>query len=201
MEYNRHSCTSRETVSLIDVFKILRKRKKLIISITILMTLISFVYVNYFAKPLYSGTVTIEIGQVINKNIEKGNVQIIDLESTNTLKSLIESKLKISVSIINNSNLIKYSYISKNKKVIERRLKEAIKFTLERDKKLAKLYSTADSKIIYTKVIVPVNILNKENKKLIIIASFISGFIFSIFIAFFVEFLIELKNTRDKKEI
>ena len=200
MEYSGHNCINKETVNLIEFFDILRKRKKLIISITILMTLISFVYVNYFDKPLYSGTVTMEVGEVINKNIEKGTVQIINLESTNTLKSLIESKLKISVFIMNNSNLIKYSYISKKKNIIAKKLKEAIKFTLERDEKLAKLYSTANSKIIYTKVIVPIAILNKENKKLIIIASFISGLIFSIFIAFFIEFLTEIKNIRDKKE-
>ncbi len=208
---NKQNYINTDMNSLIEFVEILRKKGKLIVSITIIMTLLSFVYVNFFAEPIYQGNTFLEAGEVVNIDSEKGTVQVIKLNSPSFANSIMKAKhsnrdkMEFDISIVpmNNSKLFKYSVTSNNKELIKKRLKEAIKFTLDRDKKMAKLYSGTNAKITNTKVVIPITILDKPikpNKKLIVIASFVSALIFSIFIAFFIEFLTEIKNIRDKKE-
>ncbi len=204
---NMQNNTNVDTVNLIDLFDILAKRKKLIISITVIVTIFSYIYVNFIAKPIYQGNIFLEAGEVVNIDLEKGTVQVIKLNSPSFANSIMEAKysnrdkLEFDMSIVpmNNSKLFKYSVTSNNKELIKKRLKEAIKFTLDRDKKMAKLYSGTNAKITNAKVVIPITILDepiKPNKKLIVIASFVSALIFSIFIAFFIEFLTEAKKKR-----
>ena len=192
---NKENYSRVDTVNMIELLHVLKKRKELIISITILMTIFSYIYVNFIAKPIYTGSTTIEIGQVVNK--DKGKVNIINLEEVPVLMALLETKFGVSVSALNNSILLRYSLIAKDKNYIKERLNEAIKFTLDRDKKRVKLYAGSNANIINSSIIVPVSVSSnpiKPKKQLIIIVSFITGLLVSVFLAFFLEFLSEAKR-------
>lgn len=196
---NKQNYTRVDTVNLIDLFDILVKRKKLIISITLLMTIFSYLYVSFIVKPTYSGSATIELGQVINKDIKKGTIQIINLDSIPVLQGLIQTKFGVSVSAINGSTLLKYNLISTDKNYIKKSLNEAVKYTLDRDKKRVKLYAGGNANIINSSVVTPASVSNepiKPKKRLVVIVSFITGLLFSIFLAFFLDFLSEAKRKR-----
>ena len=196
---NMQNNTNVDTVNLIDLFDILAKRKKLIISITVIVTIFSYIYVNFIAKPVYSGSATVELGQVINKDVEKGTVQVINLESIPVLQGLVQTKFGVYVTAINGSTLLKYSLTSADKNYIKKSLNEAIKYTLDRDKERVKLYAGSNASIINSSVVAPISISAepiKPKKKLIVIVSFITGLLFSIFLAFFIEFLTEAKRKR-----
>lgn len=197
--FNKQKYEKLDTINLMDLFRILGKRKKLIILITLLITIFSYLYTSFVIKPTYSGSATVELGQVINKNVEKGTVQVINLESIPVLQGLIQTKFGVSVIAINGSTLLKYSLTSADKNYIKKSLNEAIKYTLDRDKKRVKLYAGSNANIINSSVVTPLSVSNepiKPKKKLVVIVSFITGLLFSIFLAFFLEFLTEAKKKR-----
>ena len=187
-----------DTINLVELLNILISRKMLIIIITTVITIFSFIYVNYVVAPVYKGNTIVEVGKVINKN-DKGEVHILSLENFQELKGLISAKYSVSVSSLGGNGVIDLSYTSTDKKQIKKTLEESLNFILQRDKKIAKLYSGNNAEVIMTQVVSPVKVSSapiKPKKKLVVVVSFITGFIFSIFLVFFLEFLAEAKRKR-----
>ena len=63
---NETQYIQQNTIDIRELFAVLKRRKKLIYLTTGIITLLAIVYV-FIAKPVYKGSVTVEIGKVINK--------------------------------------------------------------------------------------------------------------------------------------
>ena len=188
------------TIDSRELYSLLKKRKKLIWSITLLFTLLALIYVSV-AKPVYRGSVTIEVGQVADEEFIKedkySSSGIRDLDSVENLKNIIHKKFTIDVMIPTKTTLLTYSVEGSKKNIIKNKLEKAIGYTLNRHKEKAKLYSNSHSKVSMTHLISKITVEDtpvRPKKKLIIILAFITGLILSIFLALFLEFITEIKK-------
>ena len=188
------------TIDSRELYSLLKKRKKLIWSITLLFTLLPLIYVSV-AKPVYRGSVTIEVGQVADEEFIKedkySSSGIRDLDSVENLKNIIHKKFTIDVMIPTKTTLLTYSVEGSKKNIIKNKLEKAIGYTLNRHKEKAKLYSNSHSKVSMTHLISKITVEDtpvRPKKKLIIILAFITGLILSIFLALFLEFITEIKK-------
>ncbi|HFD14587.1 MAG TPA: hypothetical protein ENJ34_04700 [Epsilonproteobacteria bacterium] len=189
------------TIDLRELFTVLKRRRKMIWTVTILFTMLAIVYV-LLAKPIYSGNVTLEVGQVADEQFSQGeysSLAIRNLDAVNNLKNIVSKKFGVSVSVIKSTTLLTYSAINPNKDTIKNKLHDAVEYTLERHKENAKLYSGLHSNVHMTQLVNEITVGDnaiKPKKKLIIIVAFITGLMLSIFLAFFLEFLSGIKNKK-----
>ncbi len=187
------------TVDIRDLFTILKRRKKLILLITGLFILLAIIYISV-AKPIYSGSVTLEVGQVADEQFSDGkysSLAIRNLDNVKNLKSIINKKFGINTSIPKDTTLLNYTVVNSNKVIIKNKLTEAVNYTINRHKEKAKLYSGTTSKISMTQMVGDINIKDKAikpKKKLIVIIAFITGLMLSIFLSFFLEFIRSIKK-------
>ncbi len=70
---NNIQYVQQDTIDLRELFSVLRKRKKLIWSITGILTLLAIVYVLFIARPVYEVKTMIEVGQIDAKPIDDVN--------------------------------------------------------------------------------------------------------------------------------
>ena len=182
-----------------ELLHILMKQKIMIFLLTLLATLGAVGYIMT-VKPVYSGSVTIEVGQVVDDQFSEGeysSLGIRDLDNVNNLKNIVSNKFGVRVSIIKSTTLLTYTATNTNKDVIKDKLNKAVDYTLKRHKEKAKLYSGLHSKVKMTQLVGDITVGDtaiKPKKKSIIIVGFITGLIFSIFLAFFLEFIGGMKK-------
>lgn len=182
-------------IDLKELWFTIQKRKYLISIITVGATLLALFYAFLIAKPIYSGNVMIEIGQVVNENYYNKKNAVFeskDLDNIHNLKILVTKIANVSASIPKKTKLLIISTSHTDKDMIKKKLEKAVSYTLERNKEITKLYSEKNTKIKMTKIIGKINVGEKPikpKKKFIIIVTFITGLIISIFLAFFLEFI------------
>jgi uncharacterized protein involved in exopolysaccharide biosynthesis len=176
-----------EEIDLRDLFKTIWNKKVFILVFTFLVTLISVVYV-YFKNPvpIYQGKAYIEIGEIQSQNFEPSL-----LDTTDNLAEVLSLELKVDAakSSKKSTNLLEITSNDKDKQIIENNLKLAVEFVLNRHKEKAKFYEN----VIMSKQIGDITIsdqaINKPKKTLIVVVSFVTGFILSIFLVFFMQFV------------
>jgi uncharacterized protein involved in exopolysaccharide biosynthesis len=176
-----------EEIDLRDLFKTIWNKKVFILVFTFLVTLISVVYV-YFKNPvaIYQGKAYIEIGQIQSQNFGQSF-----LDTTDNLAEVLSLELKVDAakSSKKSTNLLEITSNDKDKQIIENNLKLAVEFVLNRHKEKAKFYEN----VIMSKQIGDITIsdqaINKPKKTLIVVVSFVTGFILSIFLVFFMQFV------------
>lgn len=182
-------------IDLKELWLTIQKRKKLISIITVGATLLAIFYTFLIAKPIYSGNVMIEIGQVVN---EKNTVlENQDLDNIHNLKILVSKIANVSASIPKKTKLLVISTSHTDKDMIKKKLKKAVSYILDRNREITKLYSEKNTKIKMTKIIGEITVGEgpiKPKKKLIIIVAFVMGLMISIFLAFFLEFIRAVKQ-------
>ncbi len=199
---NETQCVQADTIDLRELWAILVKRKKLIASVTVLVTLAAIIYV-FIAKPVYSGSVTVEIGKVVNKEKAADGslvLRVYDLDNVNDLAKIVSQTTGVSTSVPKRTKLLQLSATHTDKEQIEKDLKGALRFIKERHQKMAKVYSLPGSEVVMSHEIAPVSIGDvpiKPKKKLIVIVAFITGLMFSIFLAFFLEFIKGIKKDNE----
>lgn len=183
-----------DKLDLRELFSVLKRRKKLIWSMTALFTLLALIYV-FIAKPVYSGKVMIEIGQITNAQFNDGeyaSLAIMSLDDVNNLKNIVTQITGVSASIPKKTKLLTLSTTDFDKTVIKKKLEKATHFILERHQEIAKLYTRKNTKVHMTQIVGDINIGKhpiKPKKALIIIVAFITGLMLSVFLAFFLEFI------------
>ena len=195
MENNQQRYIEEDEIDLRELFLTLWKKKVFIVLLTFIVTVSSILYVNFKPyEPVYQGKLLVEIGEVFNKNNDS---KLIDYPGN--LVKIIEENLSGLISSIprNTNNLIELSVSSKNKSDIKDTLTSAYDFIVNRHNEKTKLYE----KFTHTKKVGDINIgnepVNKPKKKLIVVVSFVTGFILSIFLVFFMEFIRSFKNKND----
>ena len=203
---NNSQTIQNDEIDLRELFAILRKRKNLILSLTIIFTIIAIFYTMTLKPiPMYKGSALIEIGQIINEQYDGGkysSLSVDDLDNLDNLKELITAVQSIDASIPKNTKLLSLSVTENNKDIIKPKLVESIAYILDRHSKMAKLYAGQNYRINMTQQIGDIkieDITKQPKKKLIIIVAFITGLMLSIFLAFFLEFIGGMK--KNEKEI
>uniref|UniRef100_UPI0040476763 Wzz/FepE/Etk N-terminal domain-containing protein n=1 Tax=Aliarcobacter sp. TaxID=2321116 RepID=UPI0040476763 len=192
---NNQKIIQEDEIDLRELFLTIWRKKVFIVLLTFIVTVSSILYINFKPyEPLYQGKLLVEIGEVFNKNNDS---QLIDYPGN--LVKIIEENLSGLISSIprNTNNLIELSVSSKNKSDIKDTLTSAYDFIVNRHNEKTKLYE----KFTHTKKVGDINIgnepVNKPKKKLIVAASFVTGFILSIFLVFFMEFIRSFKDKND----
>lgn len=194
---NNQKIIQEDEIDLRELFLTLWKKKIFILIFTFIITVLSILYVNFKPyEPVYQGKLLVEIGEVFNKNNDS---QLIDYPG-NLVKIIEENLAKDGLTSLiprNTNNLIEISVNSKNKSNIKDTLTSAYDFIVNRHNEKTKLYE----KFTHTKKVGDINIgnepVNKPKKKLIVVVSFVTGFILSIFLVFFMEFIRSFKNKND----
>ena len=184
-----------DEIDLRELFKTIWEKKIFILLFTSIVTIVSIVYV--FLKnpiPTYQGKIYIEIGQVQSRNFVPTS-----LDNTLDLAEILELELKVLTNIPGGTqNLLEISSTNQNKEEIKKSLEKAVEFVINRHKEKAKFYQN----VIMTKQIGDIQInnnpINKPKKSLIIVVSFLSGFILSIFIVFFMQFINSIRKEENK---
>jgi len=199
---NNSQYMKKDTIDLREVWEILVKRKILIISLTLLITSLGIVY-TMTAKPVYQGSVTLELGQIINEQFIDGkysSLKVNDLDNIYNLKMIVSKTTGVSTSVPKSTKLLTLSATDYSKPAIKQKLEKAINYILNRHQELAKLYAGPSARVKMTQIVRELTIGEqpvKPKKKLIIIVSFIAGLMFSVFLAFFLEFLQVFKKRHD----
>ena len=197
-----------DTIDLRELLAVLKRRKRMIGTVTTLITLLAIMYAFFIAKPIYEGKLLIEIGKVINQSIviknnknNKNNWEpttISYLDEANDLKNILVKLYPINVSIPKKTDsLLQISYESSNIDTINPILENVLNFVINRHKENIKLYQGKKINIKMTQKIGDITVSDtpvKPRKKLIVIVAFITGLMLSVFLAFFLEFLRGMKE-------
>jgi len=183
---NKENFIEEDEIDLKELFRTVWVKRKFIFSFTFFVSLISIIYVLFKNPiPLYEGNVLVEIGEIQSENFSSQ-----PFDNPNNLSEILKIELGLKSFLPKGTNQL-LIIISKNrdKDVINKDLKKAVEFIIERHKEKASFYKN----FIMTKQIGDINIsnksINKMNKKLIVIISFFTSFILSIFIVFFIKFI------------
>lgn len=70
MQQNQEQYIQEDTVELRELFGLLKKRSKMIISVTAVLTLSAIVYVFFIAKPVYEAKALVQLAQINKKSLE-----------------------------------------------------------------------------------------------------------------------------------
>ncbi|KYJ86236.1 Wzz/FepE/Etk N-terminal domain-containing protein [Sulfurovum riftiae] len=170
----------KETIDLRELFSVLKRRKKLIWSVTALFTLLALIYI-FVAKPVYEVKTMIEVGQIDAKPIDnindikqkllyeyqvntKGKKR--KLPRVNTISVPKGSKSILSLTIHSNNNKEGIKFIQKVIGKIETQYKEKTDAYTESQKELIKLVQS-DIKENETSLEAMKKELNTYNQKII----------------------------------
>lgn len=182
---------SEDEIDLRELFQTIWNSKKFIVIFTFLITLLAIIYVSVKnPTPIYQGKVFVEIGIVQNK--ERGEVLF---DSSSNLGAIVNVKFNVTTKIpTGTSNLLEINLDNTNKETIKNDLQKSVEFILNRHKEKAKFYEN----IIMTEQIGDIVInnipINTPKKSLIVIVSFVTGFILSIFLVFFMQFIKSMRK-------
>ncbi|MCG3689193.1 Wzz/FepE/Etk N-terminal domain-containing protein [Aliarcobacter butzleri] len=184
-----------DEIDLKELFKTLWKYKMFILIFTSMITFIALIYVLLKNPiPIYQGKMYLEIGQIQNKNFAP-----ISIEKVSDLAYILNLEFKVNSNIPKNTfSLMEITFDNVDKNIINETLTRVKGFVLEKHKEQTSFYES----VIMTKqigdIIISNEPINKPKKTLIVIVSFVTAFILSIFLVFFIEFIKSLKKEEIK---
>lgn len=184
-----------DEIDLKELFKTLWKYKMFILIFTSMITFIALIYVLLKNPiPIYQGKMYLEIGQIQNKNFAP-----ISIEKVSDLAYILNLEFKVNSNIPKNTfSLMEITFDNVDKNIINETLTRVKGFILEKHKEQTSFYES----VIMTKqigdIIISNEPINKPKKTLIVIVSFVTAFILSIFLVFFIEFIKSLKKEEIK---
>lgn len=180
-----------DEIDLRELFKTLWKYKIFVLVFTSMITFIALIYVLLKNPiPIYQGKMYLEIGQIQNKNFIP-----VAIEKVTDLAYILNLEFKVNSNIPKNTfNLVEITFDNVNKNIINETLIKVKDFVLKKHKEQTSFYES----VIMTKqigdIIISNEPINKPKKTLIIIVTFVTAFILSIFLVFFIEFIRSLKK-------
>jgi uncharacterized protein involved in exopolysaccharide biosynthesis len=186
---------------LITVFKY-----KLLIILIIMMTTTGGIVYSWTVKPVYEGTVLLEIGEVTTNG---DNSIIKPLESTNDLIQLLSKTYlssendAIEFNSLSSTIFVQISYAHNNKQSIQKKLKEISQFVIKRHEDKANFLKKANFIIRPTMISSAISISKtpiKPNKSLIVVISFFTGLILSLFVISTIEFFNRHRLLKQKND-
>lgn len=184
-----------DEIDLRELFRAIWEKKIFILLFTTIVTFISVIYV-YLKNPipLYQGKMYIEIGQIQSQNFGQ-----ISLDSAGDLAGILNLEFKVNANIFKNTTkILEISITNEDKNLIKQSLEKSVEFIINKHKEKAKFYEN----VIMTKQVGDIEInnnpINMPKKKLIVVVSFVSGIILSIFIVFFMQFINSIRKEENK---
>ncbi len=96
------------------------------------------------------------------------------------------------------TSLLSISSKNENKEEIQNNIKNAVSFIVNKHTEKAKFYENVIMSKQIGNIIIDDNSINKPKKTLIVVISFISGFILSIFLVFFMQFINSIRKEDTK---
>lgn len=180
-------------IDLRDLFKIIWDKKFFILIFTFLVTFMSLVYV-FFKNPvpLYQGTLLVEIGFVQSKEFGERF-----MDNANSLSKIVSTKFNITATPVRKTtNLINISSTSTNKEDILKDIMNVLDFIKNRHEKKSKFYQNTIKTKKIGNIVINNTPINKPKKTLIVVVSFVTAFIMSIFIVFFMNFISVIKEEK-----
>ncbi|MDN5067863.1 Wzz/FepE/Etk N-terminal domain-containing protein [Aliarcobacter butzleri] len=184
-----------DEIDLKELFKTLWKYKIFILVFTSIITFIALIYVLLKNPiPIYQGKMYLEIGQIQNKNFAP-----ISIEKVTDLAFILNFEFKVDSNIPKNtSNLMEITFDNVDKNIINDTLIKVKNFVIEKHKKQTSFYESVIMTDQIGDIIISNEPINKPKKTLIVIVSFVTAFILSIFLVFFIEFIKSLKKEEIK---
>lgn len=184
-----------DEIDLRELFKTIWEKKTFIFLFTSVITTISIIYV-YFKNPIpiYQGKTYVEIGQIQSQTFGQ-----INIDSAGDLAGILNLEFKVNANIFKGTTkILEISLTNEDRDLIKQNLQESVEFIINKHKEKAKTYQN----IIMTKQIGNIQIdnnpINMPKKKLIIVVSFVSGFILAILIVFFMQFINSIRKEDNK---
>lgn len=192
-----------KNIDLFEMLKIIVKHKNVILISILLPTIMVLMYILTL-KPIYKGSVLLEIGSIV-MNSESTNAKptiIQSLESVVDLREVIkaysrnELKTEMKVEVpAGSTKLVYFIYEDRDATEVKNELQKCIDYTLKRHSEKAGFYKTVNASILPTMLVE--NILiepNRINKGFIIIMGLLIGFTFGICVAFLLEYVNQRKE-------
>lgn len=184
-----------DEIDLRELFRTIWEKKIFILLFTTIITFISVIYV-YLKNPipLYQGKVYVEIGQIQSRNFGQ-----ISLDSAGDLAGILNLEFKVNANIFKSTTkILEISINNEDKNLIKQNLEKSVEFIINKHKEKAKFYEN----VIMTKQVGDIEIdknpINMPKKKLIVVVTFVSGIILSIFIVFFMQFINSIRKEDSK---
>ena len=183
-----------DEIDLRELFKTIWEKKLFVILFTSIVTLVAIIYVLVKNPiPIYQGKAFLEIGKIQSQTFGQAL-----FDNPTDLAQILNIEYKVEASIPKATiSLLEITSKNENKEKIQNNIKEAVTFIINKHTEKAKFYEN----VIMTKqignIVIDDNPINKPKKLLIVVVSFVSGFILSIFLVFFIEFIKNF-NKEDK---
>lgn len=184
-----------DEIDLRELFKTIWEKKLFVILFTSIVTLIAIVYVLVKNPiPIYQGKAFLEIGKIQSQTFGQAL-----FDNPTDLAQILSIEYKVEASTPKGTiSLLEIISKNENKEEIQNNIKEAVTFIVNKHIEKAKFYEN----VIMTKQIGDIQIdnnpINKPKKLLIVIISFVTGFMLSIFLVFFLQFINSIKKEDTK---
>lgn len=184
-----------DEIDLRKLFKTIWEKKLFVILFTSIVTLIAIVYVlDKNPIPIYQGKAFLEIGKIQSQTFGQAL-----FDNPTDLAQILSIEYKVEASIPKATiSLLEITSKNENKGEIQNNIKDAVTFIINKHTEKAKFYEN----VIMTKQIGDIQIdnnpINKPKKLFIVVVSFVSGFILSIFLIFFMQFVNSIRKEDTK---
>lgn len=184
-----------DEIDLKELFITIWKRKLFVISFTFVVTLLAIIYVLIKNPiPIYQGKVFLEIGKIQSQQFGQ-----ILLDNPADLAEILNIEYNVESSTVKSTiSLLSISSKNENKEEIQNNIKDAVSFIVNKHTEKARFYEN----VIMTKqignIVIDDNPINKPKKTLIVVVSFITGFMLSIFLIFFMQFVNSIRKEDNK---
>lgn len=175
-----------DEIDLRELFKTIWEKKLFVILFTSLVTLIAIIYVLVKNPiPIYQGKAFLEIGKIQSQTFGQSL-----FDNPTDLAQILSIEYKVEASIPKLTiSLLEITSKNENKEKIQNNIKDAVAFIINKHTEKAKFYENAIMTKQIGNIVIDDNPINKPKKLFIVVVSFVSGFILSIFIVFFMQFV------------
>ncbi len=178
-----------DEIDLRELFKTILIYKKVIVIFVTFITSLSIIYViQKNPIPIYKGKLFIEIGHIQDRNFQPTII-----ENANDLAYILNLKFNVKAVVPKETKnkIIEIVLENENKDKIKESLTNIKNYIIEKHKSDTLFYEN----VIMTKQIEDIKIdddaINKPKKKLIVLVTFISSLVLSIFLVFLIDFIKE----------
>lgn len=180
-----------DEIDLRELFKTIWEKKLFVILFTSIVTLIAIIYVLVKNPvPIYQGKAFLEIGKIQSQTFGQAL-----FDNPTDLAQILNIEYKVEASIPKATvSLLEITSKNENREEIQNNIKDAVTFIINKHTEKAKFYEN----VIMTKqignIVIDDNPINKPKKLLIVVVSFVSGVMLSIFLVFFMKFVSSIRK-------
>ncbi len=184
-----------DEIDLRELFKTIWEKKLFVILFTSIVTLVAIIYVLVKNPiPIYQGKAFLEIGKIQSQTFGQSL-----FDNPTDLAQILSIEYKVEASIPKATiSLLEITSKNENKEKIQNNIKEAVAFIINKHIEKAKFYENAIMTKQIGNIVIDDTPINKPKKLLIVVVSFVSGVILSIFLVFFMQFVNSIRKEETK---